>query len=231
MFINYIPATAAVAISSLLLHLDGDFIDSSPAAHVFTAHGGAATSAARSKWGTESFIGTGSAYITCPDSPLFDFSGGRVWSVDCWVYVPTATTLATDNALITSWNSTGNNIAWYIGLDSFNQVRFFHDSDGTPAGADFRTLSNPIGRDAWVHIALWVSATTGSIYCAVNGVIDGTYVTPSPIFDGSASLAVGATADPGAIFPTGLSMSELRICVDTQVEYDAANFTPPPGPY
>lgn len=227
-FVTNVDASGSA--SALLLHFDGNFNDSSVAAHVFTASGGAVTSATRAKWGAQAFTASGSSYITCPDSTLFDFSGGRVWSIDFWVYVPTATTLAVDNALVTSWNGTSNNIAWYVGLDAFNQVRFFHDSDGTPSGVDFRTMSSPIGRDAWVHVAVWLSPTTGNIYCAVNGAIVGTYVTPGAIFNGSASLAVGATADPGAIFPSGLSIDEVRICVDT-IDYDAASFTPPTSAY
>lgn len=217
-------AEAAVAV---LMHFEGNFTDSSDAPNTFTAQGSAVTSSTRSKFGTESFIGNGTMYVTCPDQTLFNLSSYRVWSIDFWVYVPTATTLATDNCVISSWNS-GGNLAWYVGLDSTNRVYILRSSDGTAVTGP-TVMSTAIGRDAWKHIAVWVSPTHGDIRCAVDGVV-GTITAQTSVFNGNASLSIGATAAATAKFPTGMSIDELRVCVDT-IDYDYDSFTPPAAPY
>jgi len=221
---SFPPAEVPVV---LLLHFDGNFTDASPAPNTFTTHGSAVTSTTRFKFGTHSFLDNGSYYVSCPDTANFNF-GSRLWSIDCWIYIPTATTLATDNTIVCSWAA--GDIAWYFGVNASGFLRFFYSNDGTTG--DFRTASaGPIARDTWTHVALWKSATTGTINSAINGAVWSVLgASIGTIHNSSANLVVMATADGVAIAPNGMTIDELRICVDI-IQYDNTSFTPPAAPY
>jgi hypothetical protein len=225
--VDYIAdlAMAGDVDAVLSLSFEDGFTDDSPSGHAPTLHNGAVTSAAMARWGTRCFVSDGLMRVTYPSSPDFDFSGGRIFQITLSVYVPTAATLGTDNTLLACWDLTAD-LGWYLALDTFNQVRFFHTTDGTAGTADFRTISTPIGRDAWKDIAVWLSPTQGWLVCAVDGHIAGTVVTTPMIFGASAVLALAGSSYNTAILPAGVAIDAVRIRVD-DIDYDYSDFTPP----
>lgn len=221
--VDYPPPPSSAA---LLLHFDGNFTDFTSYAHTMTTGGGATTSATRWKWGTHAWTFNGTGYIHTPDAPEWAFAA-RDWSIDCWIYVPSSVTLATDNTLACVWGTGG--LSLWVGLRSNGRLGYYDSLDGTTGRYWDASPVGGIPRDQWVHITWWRSGTV------LNGAVDGVLFNAlsgftQSLYDPSVRLTIGASADGLAPMPADITIDEFRICVDV-IDYANADFTPPAGPY
>lgn len=221
--VDYPPPPSSAA---LLLHFDGNFTDFTSYAHTMTTGGGASTSATRWKWGTHAWTFGGASYIHTPDAPEWAFAA-RDWSIDCWIYVPSSVTLATDNTLACVWGTGG--LSWWVGLRSNGRLGYYDSLDGTTGRYWDASPVGGIPRDQWVHITWWRSGTV------LNGAVDGVLFNAlsgftQSLYDPPVRLTIGASADGLAPMPADITIDEFRICVDV-IDYANADFTPPAGPY
>lgn len=224
------------AESVLLLRFDGGFADSSPKANTPTVNGAASTGSP-GKFGSGSYRGQGSGnFVTYPDAPWFNVSNDRVWSVDFWIYIDSGVSISFGhNALFGKWSSAGNQNCWAVGF-YFGDVLYYYDSS-TGSNFEFRQITSALSRNTWHHVAIWIKPDK-TIQSAVNGVLDKSYTGGSGenfIFAGNVPFIVGGGAlqysPPFAgSMPVGVSIDELRVCVDA-IDYDSSNFTPPAAPY
>ena len=80
--------TTADSATMLLLHLDNNVTDSSPATPHTVTNNNVTFSSTYKKFGTYGGYWNGTnAYLSIPDNADFDFSGG-VFTIDRWVYIP-----------------------------------------------------------------------------------------------------------------------------------------------
>ncbi len=226
--VEFPPEAVPVA---LLLPFDGNFTDSSTTANVFTTFNSAVTSATRSRFGGQSFVSNGSYYVTCPDNAAFAF-GTRLWSIDFWIYIPTAASLAADNCIVASWNASAD-YAWFVGLSNTGILRFYFSPDGSAGAATYwNATASALPRDQWVHIAIWRSFTNNNIASSVNGAAPFSVTAPGAfsLHDPAGALSIGAVPGGAVPLPSGIAVDELRIVVDT-IDYDSSSFTPPTSAY
>jgi hypothetical protein len=218
--VDYPPPPSAAA---LLLHLNTDLTDSGTYARTFT---GMTPSGTRTKFGSGALTFSGTNYITTPYyAPLAFVSG--VFSIDLQLYIPSSTTLATDNCIAAVWGSVGQ-LSWYLGLSSIGRLRFFVSTDGTTFSM-YDASPGALARDQWQHIAVWLRPDGTYFNAAIDGVV---YAVAGQlaIHDAAQPLTIGAVASGAAAMPSGVSIDEFRICIGT-IDYDNADFVPPTASY
>lgn len=224
------------ATASFLLHLDGDFADSSANNMTPTVTGGADTSAMEQKFGAESltrFATAASDKVTYANHADLGFGTDRVFSVDFWIYVSSSMSVSVGhNFMFGKWGS-GTQNCWAVEMGFSQQLYWVHSGNGSTY--TFRQITSTLSTDTWHHIAIWKTSDK-KLHSAVDGVIDIEYVGTSgqnEIFSGTETLLIGTTPLSGpfaAPWPANLFVDELRICVDT-IDYDATDFTPPTSAY
>lgn len=209
-----------------LLHFDGSFADSSPAARTFTNNGSLTTQTTTKKWGTHALQFNGAGWLTTPDAPEFDF-GNSLFSLDCQLYIPSGTSWATDNTIWAKWGAAGN-VSLLVGINSTGRLYMLDSVDGT--NITITTLSaTALPTDVFFHLAFWRSAG-GNFQAAVDGVLASNFRSGVTLFNSSAAFSIGGVAAGGAYMPSGVVMDEFRAVFGSS-EYNASNFTPPAGPY
>lgn len=150
----------------LLLHFDNDFTDSSPVTpHTVTPQNAYVVSYGGPRFGPgvasfmtipESYI---YSYLTIPDDPDFDFSGG-IWTIDAWVkltYVGWPETVYFQRDFIT-----GGEIRIYI--SSSGELCLYVRS---ASGATLSLSGGYINQNQWTHIA--AVENNDDYYLFVNG--------------------------------------------------------------
>lgn len=220
---------------SLLLHMDGTngsttFTDSSGTPKTVTPIGGAAISAAQSKFGGASgfFDGDGDR-LSIPDSDAFWLGSGD-YTVEAWLYVTTINTQGggaffsqsasvIDNAnrqFAFSVNSSGLDVYW--------------TTNG--ASDQSHTFSATVPQNQWAHVAF--SRASGVLRAYLNGVQVGSNLSHAvTYFNSTAPVYVGSFGNYfvdgyGFLDFTGY-IDELRITKG--VARYTANFTPPAAPF
>lgn len=211
---------------AMLLHFDGSFADSSPAARTFTNNGSLATQNTTKKWGTEALQFNGSGWLTTPDAPELDF-GGSLFSADCQLYIPSGTSFATDNVIFAKWGS-GGNISLLLGINSAGRLYMLDSVDGTNLTITNLT-STALPTNVLFHLAFW-RGLSGNFQGAVDGVLTSNFRSGVTLFNSSAAFSIGAVESGGAAMPSGVVMDEFRLVVGSS-QYNNSNFTPPTGPY
>lgn len=139
----------------LMLHLDGTngsttFTDSSAAAEVLTATGGAAISTAQSKWGGASLALNGTTDYIQADaaSANYDFAGGD-YTVEAWVY---STEAGRRQTIITN-RPVASTRGFELYKDTSDRLVFVrYDSVGSAASMNSGSLTIPTNQ--WVHVAV-----------------------------------------------------------------------------
>lgn len=218
-----IGGAAAPAAGILLLHANDDYVDSTAYAHTMTPRGSMAFTSSNAFDG-KAFQFNGSSRIDTPNAAEFALTLGSVWSIDLRIYIPTATTLATDNTICSVWKT--GQTSWWLGLSNVGRLRWFTYNGTT---SFFDTLStSTIPRDTLTHVAVWALGD-GSVRCALAGSLDGG-LTDRARASSTAKFVIGATDDPGAYMPSGVRIDEFRMCID-DIDYATSSFTPPTTPY
>lgn len=206
----------------LLAHADSDYVDSSPYNRTITPRGSMAFTGGGAFDG-QAFLFNGSSRMDTPNTAELALALGSVWSLDLRLYIPTSTTLATDNTLISIWKT--GSLSWWLGLSAAARLRWFTYNGTT---SFFDTLSvGTIPRDTLTHVAVWALGD-GNVRCAVNGTLDGSLPDRGRAAS-TAKLVIGAHDDPAAHLPNGVVVDEVRVCADA-IDYGTTGFTPG-GPY
>lgn len=214
------------SFTKLLLHCDGtdgstSFPDSSSSAHTVTAGGNAQIDTAQFKFGTGSFLGDGSDYLSLDGSADFTFGTGD-FTIDFWVRLASGGAIQTlyDGRPSGSGGGPGYP-AIYVSTD--NTVRFYQNGDRITGTTALSTGG------VWYHVALARSGTSTKLF--LNGTQEGSTLSDSTNYLGGSAgrpFLGGNSEAPGSFSLNGW-MDEIR--VSKGIARWTANFTPPSQPY
>lgn len=207
--------------TKLMLHCNGtnlstSFPDASTASHTMTAQGAAHVSTAQAKFGTGSYLGAATAYLTTPASSDFSFgaAGSGDFTVDCWIFFIAHLTTAG-----ICGPSDGSNLGW----------AFYYSAGGGQLRIDCKNTVEGINwspnDSQWYHLALVRSGSTVTMY--VDGTSIGT-VGDLSFTDDSQVFAVGSNDNTGSN-PINGYIDELR--TSKGVARWTSNFTPESSEY
>lgn len=210
---------------ALLLHFNGDFVDSSPFARTVTVYGTPGYTSTYEKF-DQAYSPSGTSWGETADDGTFDF-GSDTFSVDFWLYIETAASLAVDNVVVGKWGA--GNGSWFVNIYGPQERLNFGRRSAGVYNFDNLMPSRTLPRDSLMHVAIWKAPSTGDLFLAIDGIIE-TSVT-LPAIDGTANdLGIGAVVGGGAALVPGIHVDELRIRRGA-IDYDTSNFTPPTAPY
>lgn len=197
---------------SLLLHLDGNLVDSSLASRTVTAYGNAAATGA-GQFGTGSLTLDGSGdYLSIPSNSEFDL--GTSYTVECWIRPADS---SSNGGIITRgvYDSSSNTWAGLVfsmrrlGGDGFSRFYFFGTLAANEQYVDVSNSNFPV--NTWTHLAMVRSGTTGTIYA--NGSSVGTVSGLNANAASSADVLIGAWPQASAGFTEFFNgrIDEVRI--------------------
>lgn len=184
-------------------------------------------STAQAKWGTTSAYFDGTLRGIAFNNPsinatasvsaggLIPIGTGMAFTVEMWVYIPTAN-LGVQRAL---YDAGSNGVG--IGVRAANNVYFGQ------AGVSYGTNSSgTIAGNTWTHLAFMISGTTG--YTFVNGAVNS-----GGTFNYSFTNPQGGVTSP-AVGINGFGDRFIGYMQDIRVSngaiYSTSGFTPPTGP-
>jgi hypothetical protein len=149
---------------SLLLHMDGNFIDSSLNNFTVTAFGNAQTSSAQKKFGTGSALFDGNGDYLSTNQITLDTQD---FTLECWIYL---TTYGSQNNTIFNQGNTDNTGAFLVLIGSATNDRkliFYANNFERFRG----TTTIPL--NTWTNIT--VTRQSNIYYFFINGVLEGTH--------------------------------------------------------
>jgi len=207
--------------TKLLIHCNGvdestTFTDESSTGHTVTANGSAVVDTAEKKFGTGScLMASFGDYLSVADHADWDFSNND-WTIDCWVYLNSASPSTTICSRVTSGSS-----YFYISWEGGNlRVRDFGGS------IDFsRTITETTG--SWFHLAIVRSGT--NMYIFKDGVQQGATasVSTTAFIDRAVPLEFGRMSQNGGYYIDGW-IDEIRV---SDTARWTTTFTPPTEEY
>ena len=214
----------------LLLHLDGNFTDSSIYNQTVTNAGLVTTSTSVKQFGTASMSTPGTAgnyYLSATAANLM--FGTSDFTIEFWV---NPSSLSTQRLMGNLPLGAFNSGAWAIGFDAADSGRIHVDVNNYNSSGKSLTATTAQSTGTWYHIALVRSGTSWSLY--QNGVREAT-LTSSVSFDN------GGAARPVYIGWSGYSTSltaeyfngyldEIRFTTGKAL-YTGASFTVPTNPF
>jgi hypothetical protein len=209
--------------TSLLLHLNSNFADSSPNNFTVTPFGNVqiSTSIKRLGSGSAFFDGSGD-YLTVTDSNAFNFGTGN-WTVEFWVYPLSYGGTTAGGQLFGTVNGTSVGYSINLGQD-INSFRIISNARGTWADDLTAGSGNGPALNQWSHMAAVRDGTNLRIY--KNGImVATTTINSSYNYSGTVGV-IGFFDDTDNNFRyfNGY-LDELR--VTKGVARYIANFTPP----
>jgi hypothetical protein len=153
---------------------------------------------------------TGSGFVSYPDSAAFHLGSGP-WTIEGWVYFPTAPGTTFGNLL--GQSDTGANQRSFSLTMSSGQLGVYLSPDGGPSTVVAPATWTPAG-GTWYYFAFDFDGTAYRSYAAASGVApmvgkSTTIVTP---FNSTAPFCVGSVLNNGQ-FNAGLAhrLDEVRI--------------------
>ncbi len=174
------------------------------------------------KFGAGSLALYGADYLSTPDSPDFDFSGG-IWTVDFWIYP----TFINTNHLLWGQFTDGNNYMVCY-LNSAGTIVFTVVSGGVTIISP-QTTGPAVVVNAWQHIAIVENGNSYQIFVSGNDQTSsgGTNVNRPANYSGV--FEIGGSPTP--FFPYFLGyIDEFRVSLGT-ARWGPGNFTPPTSEY
>jgi hypothetical protein len=170
------PATN-VTNTSILLNYTNAGITDATADNVLETLGNAQISTTQSKFGGSSmyFDGNGD-YLLLPARPLLNVSGGRQFTIECWVYTSST---ARQNICI----DTASAQYWDLCIDNL-KINFRYNNAGVSI-----TTSASITSGAWNHVAVCWTGSAMRIF--INGTMDSANSTTSMTSHGDAITILG----------------------------------------
>jgi Concanavalin A-like lectin/glucanases superfamily len=213
------------ASNSLLMHMDGTdgsttFTD--VIGNTITRAGGAVLSTTQFKFGTASFRGNASSYLTIPHSTALDLVTGD-WTIEFWVRLDN---VGVNHMFINKGLGTGF-YPWQLYFDSLTGKFVFRAFDNVGPSLIFsmaQTTSGPAA-NTWYHVAGVRDGNTFRFF--VDGADAGTFTSSATLFTSTASISIGAYDNGIAAFQGYLD--ELRITKG--VARYTAPFTPSASPF
>lgn len=210
--------------TKLLLHCDGNILDSSKSAHILTD---ISTSSSTSiyKFGNASRYFNSSAYLSTPASSDFVFGSGD-FTIDLWIY-PSAVGQSNNTEIIVKHADATALAGYAIDMSSGTyNLRFKASSNGSSWDITSGTVIGTLTQDIWTHIAVVRSGNT--FYLFKDGVLANTLTSSAALYDsGSSPLLIGGGNYTSTYFQG--AMDELRI--SKGVARWTSDFTPPTAPY
>jgi hypothetical protein len=215
------------ANTKLMLHCDGadastSFPDSSPSPKTVTANGAAQVDTAQSVFGGASYLGDGStAYLSSADNADFEFGSGN-FTLDCRVRFNAIPGL--QPSFISKYTTAGAQRCFFWNYnDGTGTLDFRYSTDGS--ASTLLSYSWVPSTATWYHIA--AVRNGGNLVCYVNGTSIGSNAISGTLFNGTASLNIGAFNEgTGGQFDGWLD--EIRL---SNTARWTANFTPPTFAY
>ena len=179
---------------------------------VWTAYGGATTSAAAAKFGSGGLVLDGvDDYLALTEPLSFP---GSIFTIECNIYIPSGTMgtrcIISGTGINIHYNCDGASSSGYIYL---NNGSVYYINTPTPA---------PV--DQFFHLA--VVGTAANDYIFINGVLSATG-NKGQTFSSLSNIKMGANATGASSFFKGY-MDEGRI---SNVARYTTNFTPPTAPF
>ena len=223
------PTTPFTAISGTVLLLsttNGAIFDNAMMNDLETV-GNAQISTSVKKYGTGSMYFDGSGdWLIAPDSPSLEFGSGN-FTIECWIN----TTVSNSGyvSAVSKWGT--SNFSWMIraaSTDIGTGWSFFYSTDGSNY---YTVFGSSINDGNWHHLAVTRSGNVFRTF--TDGTLNNSRTDAVTLFDGTASLFVGAQSAGGNPF-TGY-LDDIRI-TKGYARY-TANFTAPTaafsdtGPY
>jgi len=218
------PRQAAdLVAASLLLPFETGTSDASPSAVAVTSVGVSVTSA-QSKVGSSSGHFDGSAYLTVPFSPLFDFVGSD-WTVECWLRFDN---MSGEQAIVELYNADTDTGFVLVKISDTNQndgnKPFFYASAG---GAVYPAESDTFAIDTWHHLAVCRKGGVTTLFLDGVNVAAGSVPVVSNPTNWVLSIGARYSASGGSNFLRGY-IDDLRIVNGVCVYGD--DFSPPLSP-
>ncbi|MEA4835380.1 MAG: LamG-like jellyroll fold domain-containing protein [Anaeromusa sp.] len=210
-----------------LLHFDGNLTDES--GKVWTAHGGAATSTAQSKFGIGSLLGGYGKYISTPATTDFNFGAGD-FTVDWWeLLTGSGVTMGSpvfnvqSESTITSGSDSYSGSVGVGWTESGNRRLFLSSTGKSWDVANCVSMGNPIYNSLTHYV---FSRKGNNFYTFQNGILISTFSSTASIYyNPNYLVTVGAR---GGLYLDGY-VDELR--ASKGIARWTANFTPPTAPY
>jgi hypothetical protein len=190
------PLTAITNTSLLLNFTNAGIYDAAWQNNALTV-GDAQVSTTQYKWGTTSmkFDGTGD-YLSMPSNQGAALGTGD-WTIECWVYLSSATTQQI--FLDTRATGTDNGYAFYMTAGS--KLSLFTSNTAV------LTSTSSLSANAWVYIAM--TRTSGTVRAYINGTLDATTASYSTAMNCPGSILVGGGV--GAVNLVNGYIQDLRI--------------------
>ena len=222
---SFTPPTSpltAIAGTVLLTCQSNRFVDNSSSPKTLTLGGGppsvqpfgpfapTAAYAANTVGGSIYFNGS-SDYLNVPTNIPFAFGTGD-FTIEAWIYTSSAST----QRIISSSGGVGDFLLVNSGSNAY--LNWFD-------GVDHTTGTNYITLNAWNHVAVSRSGTSGKIF--INGVVSGTFTSSTSVNPSSTYSYIGTYGPAPQNYFSGY-ISNLRIIKGTAL-YTSA-FTPPTAP-
>lgn len=229
---NFTPPTLPFGTNAaLLMHFDGNFNDSSPAAATFTASGNAAIANMGGYFGGGAYFDGVNSFISTPVYSDLSFGNGD-FTVEAWVY-----RLSGEDRFRIAGLGAGPNgssppdtTGWTLWIRDQGYV-WFYRYDGTTE--TYFASTSQVPENQWTHVA--VTRVNGLLQIFINGVSVGS-ATTTPEYDHVSNadpdanlFYVGAIREAGSWRYTYGYVDELRI-VKGYAAY-TSNFTLPSAPF
>jgi len=209
--------------TKLMLHLDGDYSDVSDSNHTIATAGNPSFDSSIKKFGSDSINLDGSGDYLGTDDHIDWYFGADDFTIDCWVYLTSATTVSIYSQLAN------------IGLDN-NRIMYgfwtgywnFYVRTSSVI-IDVKVADSSPATGEWVHIALTRSGNNFRFF--KNGNQIGTTQTSSAAVPNNIGPLRLGVCRLGGTFPIVMNgrMDEVRI--SKGIARWTSNFTPPTAPY
>jgi len=199
--------------------------------HTVTFNANAQLDSAQQKFGSASLLldGTGDE-CTVPDNADLTFGTGD-FTVETFVRFAALPSSTTNGMAIAShFLDTGNQRAWFMSLDSSDEVQFRWSIDGTAEQTRTATNTPTVAVDTWYHVA--VARQGGTLRLFFDGTLltdTGDPITGDDLHDSTTLFRIGSIGVSGSERFLDGWLDELRVTVGRAIY--TAGFTPPTVPF
>jgi hypothetical protein len=218
MILNRMPRNKLMydPFTKILLHLNGNFTDSSANAMSIT-NNGSTFSSSPAKFTQSAYCNGSLSYFSIPANSLLRPSSVTGWTLDFWYYPVTS---GERGVMINGTDWSNSYATWAIYKTSTETLRFVIFTGGNFYTASAVTLNE------WNHIEA-KTTTDGYMLMAINGVWDSNSASTGSIRDADYATTVGYTVTE----PNGEAyFDEIRIS-NTVRHSGTTSFTPPTSEY
>lgn len=192
------PHLASVVFHSKFDGADGSTTITDEKGHTVTAVGNAQLDTAQQKFGTASLLLDGSGdSITCADSDDWNLGSGS-FTIEGFVRFNNKDANSGNQVLVSQYNSTGNQRAWYLRLTGGNTLTAFASGNGTADGLSGQLAASwTPSNNIWYYLVFERSGNDWFI--GVDNTQLDTFNANVPIINSTEVLRFGAFNSSGAV--------------------------------